>query len=164
MHGGFAKKDSEVDILEDTDGAGGKGHMAVGGGNDKQGWKYVSKYAKTDVNGDPDGGLVSGGKSSAVLSEYGTRSVMMNANPEYDKVIRLKCTYRTAMRVINGTYKAALEDYHFMMSNCAQAVGAGLNAAGIFSGSSMVPNTRYLEIAKHYYPWSNPSSGGGGSW
>jgi hypothetical protein len=164
MHGGFAKKDSEVVIMEDTEGAGGKGHMAVGGGNDKKGWKYVSKYAKTDANGDPDGGLVSGGKSTAVLNEYGTRNEMMNANSEYDKVIRLKCTYKTAMKVINGTYKAALENYHFMMSNCTQAVGAGLNAAGIFSGSSMVPNTRYLEIAKHYYPWGNPSSGAGGSW
>ncbi len=151
LHGAMERKDSEIVILEDTEGAGEKGHMAVGAGNDKKGWIRVSKYALTDKNGEPDGGLSSVGKSDSFIDTYDSRDEMMKANPEYDKVIRLKCTYRTAMKVIQGTIKAAQENYHFLFSNCAQAVGAGLESAKLFSGSSLVPNTRFLELSNYYY-------------
>jgi hypothetical protein len=149
--GNHINRDSEIDILEDSEGAEGHGHMAIAAGNDKKGWKYVSKYALTDQNGETDGGLVSGGKSLTEFKTYHTRKDMLSDNSQYEKVIRFSTTYRNAMRAIDNAYSASLESYHVLLSNCAQAVAAGLNAAGIYSGWSVEPKSRFEQIQNYYH-------------
>jgi len=157
--GKIAKKyilDSEVIILEDTEGAGYKGHMAIATGNDKKGkgWTYVSKYAEmiqgTDGQQEMDGNLVSGGKAKAVCIHYNTKVELLAANSEYDRFITFKTTYYGALNAAKTTYKASIGYYHFMFSNCSHAVANGLNALGLYFGSSIIPNERFEQIYNYY--------------
>ena len=99
------KKDSEINVLNDTEGAGGKGHTASVIGLKGKKWYYVSKYAKTDSDGNLDGGLLSGGKSSAVILEYATKAEALANHSEYDQVVSIKTTYNRAVRALSAMYK-----------------------------------------------------------
>ena len=44
---------------------------------------------------------------------------------------------------------AANTNYQFMFANCAQAVGAGLRAAGLYDGFSWIPNERFQQISDY---------------
>lgn len=144
--------DSKIVILEDSEGAKNNGHMAIAGGNDKKGWWLVSKYAKTDQDGNMiEGNFVSGNKSSQVKTPYKTFNELMKANTEYDKYISFSTTYGNSQRAINASYFESISDYHAMFANCGHAVSAGLNASGIYSGNSIFPESRFQQIMSFYH-------------
>ena len=63
-HEGAKKKDSEVVVMEDKDGAYNQRHMAILGGNDKKGWNFVSKDGRKGVNTEnPEGTHLTGAHS-----------------------------------------------------------------------------------------------------
>ena len=151
MHGGFAKRDSEVDVLLDTEGASGHGHTAMLAGNDKKGWRFVSKEGRAADNSSDgqDGNILTGGKSAVLDVSYATKAEALSNHPLYDRVMSFKTTYGNAMRAINATYKSALSSYHVLLANCGHAVADGLSAIGYYSGSALEPKVRYHQILRY---------------
>jgi hypothetical protein len=151
LHGGFAKRDSEVDVLLDTEGASGHGHTAMLAGNDKKGWRFVSKEGRAADNSSDgqDGNILTGGKSAVLDRSYATKAEALSNHPLYDRVMSFKTTYGNAMRAINATYKSALSSYHVLLANCGHAVADGLSAIGYYSGSAFEPKVRYHQILRY---------------
>jgi RHS repeat-associated protein len=145
------KKDSEVDVLLDTEGASGHGHMAMLAGNDDKGWRFVSKEGRAvDNSGDgQDGNILTGGKSAILDRTYATKAQALSNHPLYDRVLSFKTTYSNAMRAINATYRSALSSYHVLTANCGHAVADGLSAIDYYAGSVIEPKVRYEQILRY---------------
>ncbi|WP_146194598.1 hypothetical protein [Flavobacterium crocinum] len=143
--------DSEVDVLLDTEGALGHGHMAMLAGNDEKGWRFVSKEGRAvDNSADgQDGNMYIGGKSAVLDLPYPTKALVLSEHPVYDRLLTYKTTYSNAMRAINETYRSANSYYHVILANCGHAVADGLSAIGYYSGSAMEPKVRYEQILRY---------------
>jgi hypothetical protein len=147
MHGGFAKRDSEVVVMLDKEGAHNQGHSAILGGNDKKGWYYASKEGRVgDATENPEGTHLTGGPSDARKTYYDTKAQALAANPRYETFMSIKTSYNTAMKAVNATYNSAKTYYHVLFNNCAHAVSDGLEAIGIYGGASFIPNIRFYQI------------------
>jgi hypothetical protein len=147
MHQMGNKRDSEIVVMEDTEGAHDQGHTAILGGNDKKGWYYASKEGRIgDATENPEGTHLTGGPSDARKTFYATKAQALTANPRYETFRTFKTTYSTAMKAVNATYDSAKTYYHVIFNNCAHAVSDGLEAIGVYGGDSFIPNIRFYQI------------------
>lgn len=144
------KVDSEVNVLLDTEGASGHGHAAMLAGNDKKGWRFVSKEGRAADNSSDgqDGTMFTGGKSAILDLPYSTKAEALSNHPLYDRVLTYKTTYSTAMKAINATFRSAISSYHVLLANCGHAVADGLSAIGYYSGSALETKVRYEQILR----------------
>ncbi|MPT34512.1 MAG: hypothetical protein E2604_05360 [Flavobacterium sp.] len=150
LHGGFAKKDSEIIVLNDSKAVGGAGHMAMVAGNDKKVWTYVASGGRVDT----DGNSIIGGNSVSILENTGTTPELSNRNSalkylsRYDLKASIKTTYQNAMKAVNAAYKSANGYYHILFHNCGHVVRDGLQAINVYGGERFTssPNMRYLEM------------------
>lgn len=147
---GKEEKDSILAILKDTEGASGFGHMGLGGGNDEKGWSYLSKDGRADTNkdGNQDGTLVTGGKSTQTyeINKFKTLADLLKAHPQYDTYVTYKVTYQQVQLAFKIGYQSSLTNYHVLFSNCGHTVGEALSAVGLYGGIGTTPNDRFKTI------------------
>lgn len=154
------KKDAELLVLLDSEGASGLGHMAELGGNDQNGWTFVSKDGKLNSDGNP---LTTGPSKSTWIdktidSAFATKAGALSKLGRYEQWLSFKASYSDVMRGLNASYKNALTYYNAVLSNCADTVTKGLNGAGFpnFSGWDSVPNARFRQMRENYFGFRTP--------
>jgi hypothetical protein len=110
------------------------------------------KKGRIYVNGEQDGTTATGGTADALRIDKNDNVAMSNKDSafkyleRYDLKASIRTTYSEAMKAIDVTYKSAQSYYHFVFNNCGHAVADGLEAIGVYGGSSWQPNIRYLEM------------------
>ena len=146
----FAKKDSEVIVLGDSEAVNGAGHMAMVAGNDKKGWTYVASGGRVDT----DGNAIIGGDSVPILEnktttpELANRASALKYLSRFDLKASIKTTYSLAMKAVNATYNSASGYYHVLFNNCGHVVRDGLEAINVYGGGTFTvsPNMRFMEM------------------
>ena len=139
---------NDIIYLNHSTGASGFGHSAVLIGNNKDGWRFVSKEGREryiDKNGEKAkrGTMATGGKSTILVlpeadgvEKFTTLKQALNHSDikHYDRAIR----YKTTTDQDNKAFKVAVESgntkYHFTLNNCSHCAGDALNSAGYNPG------------------------------
>lgn len=154
------KKDAELLVLLDSEGASRLGHMAELGGNDEKGWTYVSKDGKLNSDGNP---LTTGPSKSTWIDKttdpaFATKAGALSKLGRYEQWLSFKASYSDVMRGLNVAYRDALTFYNAVLSNCADTVTKGLNSAGFpkFNGWDSVPNARFRQMRENYFGFRTP--------
>jgi hypothetical protein len=134
---GRAPKD--IIVLNNPNGAGGFGHMAMLVGDDKNGWTFISKEGR---NKDPwYSNEVSGGPAlKPLIKEFNTLDDFRNEQIKdknlggYTEDVRLDTTPAQDKKAKEATTESANTWYSVLFANCADAVSDGLKATGLDPG------------------------------
>ncbi len=162
---------NDIVVLNNSKGAqvAGKsfGHMAVLIGNDKDGWTYVSKDGRADSNGDgnQDGTILTGGKSTQTIKSFETLEDAMSSDVvgNYDQGFQIETTADQDAEATTAAKESAKSDYHVISSNCADVATDALESAdknggvdtehvgydAVVEDKPIAPNSRYEKIVKN---------------
>ena len=160
----------DIVVLNNPKGARGYGHSAVLIGNDKTGWRFVSKEGR---NKEPwySNELTGGPAFTPKTGNYATLKDFRTAQTEdsdlggYTQDVRFATNSKQDRKALNATEESAKSWYSALFNNCVDAVSDGLKAAGLDPGFSVlgannpyadpsvslspVPNIRFNEIKKN---------------
>jgi len=135
-----------------------RGHMAILVGNDETGWTYISKGGRVDREKTLFNNTPIGGTSIVKNESFPTLEDFYNdkhLGQEYTQSVRFGTSTDQDKAAIEAAEKSARSRYHGIFSNCADAVSAGLKAAGLNPGYSYgfilspIPNVRFGNIKKN---------------
>jgi hypothetical protein len=129
----------DIIVLNNPNGAGGFGHMAMLVGDDKNGWTFISKEGR---NKEPwYSNEVSGGPAlKPLIKEFKTLEDFRNAQKDdknlggYTEDVRLNTTPEQDKKAKETTTDSAESWYSVLFANCADAVSDGLKSAGLDPG------------------------------
>jgi len=125
------------------------GHMAILIGNDGAGWTYISKNGRADGNEFTGGTSIVDYRGEENNKKFPTLEDFYNSElgPIYTQSVRFATSTDQDGRAIRAAKTSAESRYHFLFSSCADAVSAGLKAAGLDPGyASPIPNIRFSFI------------------
>jgi RHS repeat-associated protein len=163
----------DIIVLNHSTGASGFGHLALLIGNDKDGWRFISKEGrKRTVNPktgktEKAGTELFGGASETLILPSPTAENIKFATLEealknskiknYDKAIRFKTNKSQDNNAFNAAKKSAATMYHVLLNNCADCASKGLYAAGLNGAVNLKsdhpePNKRFQDIQNQNSP------------
>ncbi len=157
----------DVIVLINSKGASGLGHMAMLIGDDKNGWTFVSKDGRaTDRNGNQDGTMLTGGKSTSTVKTFETLNDAFKDGTvkSYEQGYRIETTEEQDTKMVEVAKESVKTDYNVLSNNCADTCTETLESVGLDGGGAMskregfkgqpstIPNSRYNEIVEN-----NPS-------
>ncbi len=114
------------------------GHMAVLIGNDKTGWRYISKNGRENENSNVKDNPIVGGKPKVdkdkKFKTYEEFDSDKELSPTYSQRVRLKTDSDQDKAAENAAIESAVSRYHGIFANCADIVSDALVAAGLDPG------------------------------
>ncbi len=139
-----------VAVINVPNGADGNGHNAILIGNDKTGWKLISKEGRTNGSSksDPSNNVSTGGPAlPAKIRDYKALADFLS-DPDakdYKRIAIFGVTPGQASRATSVMLTEAKSWYDLLLNNCGHAVANTLNAIGLVGYSSK--GASFSEIA-----------------